>query len=42
MEKINVRYHIALAFIRKLWAIGLITEEEMHRIDARNKASFGE
>lgn len=41
IENSNIRYIIAHAFIRKLWADGLITEEEMLRINARNKVAFG-
>jgi hypothetical protein len=38
--KNSIRYYLALALLRKLWADGLITEDEMRRIDERNKASF--
>ena len=36
----DIRYLFALAIIKKLWVEGLITEDEMRRIDARNKVSF--
>jgi hypothetical protein len=36
----DIRYYLALAIIKKLWVDGLITAEEMKRIDERNRASF--
>jgi hypothetical protein len=37
----NFKYLFALAILKKLWVGGYITEEEMKRIDERNKVSFG-
>jgi hypothetical protein len=37
----NFQYYLARALLKKLWVKGLISEEEMKRIDERNKASFG-
>ncbi len=37
----SIRYSLALAIVKKLWVAGLITADEMQRIDERNKASFG-
>jgi hypothetical protein len=40
-EEVNkIKYLFAQAIIKKLWVEGLITEDEMRRIDARNKDSF--
>ena len=38
---INFRYLLSQAIVKKLWVRGYITEEEMKRIDERNKISFG-
>jgi len=36
----NFKYHMALAILRKLWSQGLITEEELKRIDLRNSQKY--
>ena len=41
-DKSKIEYHLALAILRKLWVEGLITEDEMHEIDALNKITFAE
>ena len=39
-EKKLLQYHFAKAILKQLWAAGLIAEEEMNRIDERNKKTF--
>jgi hypothetical protein len=36
----DIRYLLALAIVKKMWVAGLITEDEMNRINKRNKESF--
>lgn len=36
----KIKYYFAQAIIKKLWVEGLITEDEMKRIDERNRDSF--
>ena len=41
MQSNLIKYALAKAIIKKLWVEGLITRDEMSRIDERNKKSFG-
>jgi len=41
MDSNIIRYELAKAIIKKLWVEGLITRDEMSRIDERNRKSFG-
>ena len=36
-----IKYALAKAITKKLWVEGLITRDEMSRIDERNKKTFG-
>ena len=38
--KTNIRYILSCAIVRKLWAQGLITEEELKKILEKNAKSF--
>jgi len=41
MQGNKIKYALAQAIIKKLWVEGLLTRDEMSRIDERNKKSFG-
>jgi len=41
MDSNTIKYALAQAIIKKLWVEGLITRDEMARIDERNKKTFG-
>jgi len=40
MQGNKIKYALAKAIIKKLWVEGLITRDEMARIDERNKKTF--
>jgi len=40
MVQTDIRYTLASAIVRKLWAEGFITEEELKKILEKNAESF--